>query len=622
MMYEIVNPDNLFYSKNSKLVNDFMDFSSKNLRFEKPVTIDFIEDNSAGQDPLGKTAHYNPQEMSIVVYTTNRHPKDILRSLSHELVHHCQNCEERIPSNSSTKEGYAQTDETMRSLESEAYLKGNIMNFRDFEDQYKMKKNKKQINELTAFEKRLAQARGLNPRDIEKSDDVYNDKLVAKKRAEREKLAKDLKVAPGEVADLDLPALRQRRDSFRAATGSDPAPAPTPKPSPPKPKRRQPSGPHIERLQRALVNFGMRLKVDGIFGRGTQAAINRVRSNWPTAPKRSSNFNASVKGLTKWLEANKNTGREVKTGPAKQINELSSKFYNQLAKSKGLNPRDFKDPEDVDNDELTIAFKSPEYGARFLNSQNKSNYVSETEGVVVQKSVQHWARKAITNPEIAKRFIDEYTKVGGEFRGGAPRFAASFNSFSDVDVPFVDKNLKSLASSAKRSKKPGPEPGPEPKPTPPKPQPKKPNKAVKELQELLKGFGFDPGCGRRGCDGLWGPKTAGAVRGLRKNWPTVPKKNPNLRRDIKLVTDWLKANKGIEKREIGAAKKAAAKQGKTYKQFAGDLGYDTDKIEKNFPDTFKESLRENQKAARSEMLSRILTERLLGRNVKIKIKNN
>ena len=66
MMYEIINPDSLFYSKNSKLVNDFMNFSSKNLGFSKPVTIDFIEDNSAGQDPLGKTAHYNPQEMSIV----------------------------------------------------------------------------------------------------------------------------------------------------------------------------------------------------------------------------------------------------------------------------------------------------------------------------------------------------------------------------------------------------------------------------------------------------------------------------------------------------------------------------------------------------------------------------
>ena len=335
-MYEIVNPDSLFYSKNSKLVNDFMDFSSKNLGFSKPVTIDFIEDDGAGQDPLGKTAHYNPQEMSIAVYTTNRHPKDILRSLSHELVHHCQNCEERIPSDSSTEEGYAQTDEAMRSLESEAYQKGNIMNFRDFEDQYKMKKNKKQINELTAFEKRLAQARGLNPRDIEKSDDVYDDEIVAKKRAEREKLAKDLKVAPGQVADLDLPALRQRRDSFRAATGSDPAPAPTPKPSPPKPKRRRPSGPHIERLQQALQDFGMRLKADGIFGRNTQAAINRVRSNWPTAPKRQSNFNNSVKALTDWLEANKNTGRKVKPAPAKGPAPSSGSTNTALAKSADL----------------------------------------------------------------------------------------------------------------------------------------------------------------------------------------------------------------------------------------------------------------------------------------------
>jgi len=370
MMYEIVNPDNLFYSKNSKLVNDFMDFSSKNLRFEKPVTIDFIEDDSAGQDPLGKTAHYNPQEMSIVVYTTNRHPKDILRSLSHELVHHCQNCEKRIPSNSSTEEGYAQTDETMRGLESEAYQKGNIMNFRDFEDQYKMKKSKKQVNEVSDEWKRMyAKARGVNPRDLEDIDDVYNDELVAKKRAEREKLAKDLKVAPGEVADLDLPALRQRRDSFRAAMKSGGSSKVSPSPEKRK-KKNSARGPHIKRLQQALKDFGMRLKVDGIFGKETQAAINRVRSNWSGAPRRKSSFSASVEALTNWLENNKSTGKKVKPSPAKGPAPSANSANTALDKSADLS----KEYDRLMADRRRINKMAPGQLKRDAERQFKSQY--------------------------------------------------------------------------------------------------------------------------------------------------------------------------------------------------------------------------------------------------------
>ena len=40
---------------------------------------------------LGKTAHYEPASMEITVYTDGRHPKDMMRSIAHELVHHKQN---------------------------------------------------------------------------------------------------------------------------------------------------------------------------------------------------------------------------------------------------------------------------------------------------------------------------------------------------------------------------------------------------------------------------------------------------------------------------------------------------------------------------------------------------
>ena len=48
-------------------------------------------DKENAEGIFGKTAYYDPSDESIVLYITNRHPKDICRSFSHELVHHHQN---------------------------------------------------------------------------------------------------------------------------------------------------------------------------------------------------------------------------------------------------------------------------------------------------------------------------------------------------------------------------------------------------------------------------------------------------------------------------------------------------------------------------------------------------
>ena len=45
---------------------------------------------------LGTTAYYNPKEKSITLYTYGRHPKDVLRSYAHEMIHHKQNLEGRL----------------------------------------------------------------------------------------------------------------------------------------------------------------------------------------------------------------------------------------------------------------------------------------------------------------------------------------------------------------------------------------------------------------------------------------------------------------------------------------------------------------------------------------------
>ena len=94
------------------------------------------QDEENAQDLLGKTAHYEPTEQSIVLYITNRHPKDICRSFSHELVHHHQNERGDLEGGDASSPTYAQDDQHMRKMEMEAYLKGNLL-FRDWEDKVK-----------------------------------------------------------------------------------------------------------------------------------------------------------------------------------------------------------------------------------------------------------------------------------------------------------------------------------------------------------------------------------------------------------------------------------------------------------------------------------------------------
>ena len=113
-----------------------MPFAQKQIGFEMPPRLFLKHDEKNGGDPLGKTAFYEPAEKSITLYTTGRHPKDILRSLGHELVHHKQNCEGKFDDVGEMGEGYAQTNPHLRQMEVEANRDGSMC-LRDFEDTLK-----------------------------------------------------------------------------------------------------------------------------------------------------------------------------------------------------------------------------------------------------------------------------------------------------------------------------------------------------------------------------------------------------------------------------------------------------------------------------------------------------
>ena len=117
-------------------LKSFMPFAKKRLGYDEDPEIKFISDPENAQKTLGKTAQYEPENMIVSIYIDGRHPKDVMRSLSHELVHHAQNCDGQFDQNLGMGEGYAQNDKHLRKMEEDAYLRGNMC-FRDWEDKYK-----------------------------------------------------------------------------------------------------------------------------------------------------------------------------------------------------------------------------------------------------------------------------------------------------------------------------------------------------------------------------------------------------------------------------------------------------------------------------------------------------
>ena len=154
MACNIVNNSGSDISGFEEMIQSLVSFSQNRFGFEKPPTLFLNSDSSNASNPLGKTAYYDPERKEIHIYTTDRHPKDIMRSISHELVHHNQNYQGHFEGDHYSGQGYAQKDPHMRKMEQEAYLQGNMC-FRDWEDGYKQKQqvyNEWRINTMSLKE--------------------------------------------------------------------------------------------------------------------------------------------------------------------------------------------------------------------------------------------------------------------------------------------------------------------------------------------------------------------------------------------------------------------------------------------------------------------------------------
>ena len=124
--------------KYEKEIHSLCNFAQNRLGFKKPPSIFLDHSSKNAANVLGKTGYYDPNTMEIHVFATGRHPKDILRSIAHELVHHNQNERGELEDSGYMGKGYAQKNPHMRKMELQA---NDPMLFRDWEDSLKEKEN-------------------------------------------------------------------------------------------------------------------------------------------------------------------------------------------------------------------------------------------------------------------------------------------------------------------------------------------------------------------------------------------------------------------------------------------------------------------------------------------------
>lgn len=114
----------------------------KGLKIEPLPKVKFIyNDLVNAKNSLGRTAHYDFDRAYITLYTRYRHPKDVVRSFVHEIIHHEQKLAGKIKNITTTN---INDDDNLKELEREAYEKGNML-FREWENS--LDKEKLQLNE-------------------------------------------------------------------------------------------------------------------------------------------------------------------------------------------------------------------------------------------------------------------------------------------------------------------------------------------------------------------------------------------------------------------------------------------------------------------------------------------
>ena len=148
--------ENASYTKDINLIERLAQLTQhmldKGMNIEPLPNLEFVDgDGENAREFLGKTAYYDPNTQTIVLYTEGRHPKDIVRSYAHEMIHHVQNLEGRLGDIQTTN---TQEDDNLNDIEAEANLMGT-MTFRNWTDSLNEGKKKDPFG-INAYARELA----------------------------------------------------------------------------------------------------------------------------------------------------------------------------------------------------------------------------------------------------------------------------------------------------------------------------------------------------------------------------------------------------------------------------------------------------------------------------------
>ena len=85
-----LNEELLPKEKKIEVINDFVKFVGKKLKFSKELPDIMLSDDEKEAQTTHSFGKYTPEVKEIRVVIANRNLADILRTLAHELIHHMQ----------------------------------------------------------------------------------------------------------------------------------------------------------------------------------------------------------------------------------------------------------------------------------------------------------------------------------------------------------------------------------------------------------------------------------------------------------------------------------------------------------------------------------------------------
>lgn len=195
--------ENINHEDLKKYLKEFYNYAKKELQLDKHPRLILKKDINNANDLFGKTGYYDPANYEICLYISDRHAKDIIRSFSHELVHHAQNLagfDDNINLSLTGEDpAYASHDAGLREMERDAFERGNMI-FRDWTDGKKLER-KKIMSEQKELPKRVVKKGHKIAKKIAKTGSAENPYAVGMAVAKKQAGLKELENK--EKADLN-----------------------------------------------------------------------------------------------------------------------------------------------------------------------------------------------------------------------------------------------------------------------------------------------------------------------------------------------------------------------------------------------------------------------------------